>query len=99
MNRGGEDKPSAGRRVIVKLNWLTGMFVGLAGVIALAGSVMTVGPFQTGPGNRTVISTIAGGGLGVSVPVLKAPMTQPVAVVLDPKGRGYYVLDERDGAG
>lgn len=67
--------------------------------MALAGSVVRMESFQTGPGNRTVISTIAGGGLGISVPVLTAPMTQPTGVILDPKGRGYYVLDERDGIG
>lgn len=60
---------------------------------------MLVRPFQIGPANRTVISTVAGGGLSVSAPVLTAPMVQPVGVAVDPKGRGYYVLDERDGAG
>ncbi|MEY4167622.1 MAG: hypothetical protein RIR52_1446, partial [Acidobacteriota bacterium] len=56
-------------------------------------------PLQVGPGNRMVISTIAGGGFSVGSPVTAAPIAQPTGVVLDPKGRGYYILDERDGSG
>ena len=45
----------------------------------------------------TTISTIAGGGFGSDVPVRQAPMVLPTAVALDPRGRGFYVIDEVDG--
>lgn len=40
------------------------------------------------------ISTIAGGGYSTSVETQFAPMLQPVAVAMDPQGRGFYVIDE-----
>ncbi|MDQ3010878.1 MAG: hypothetical protein M3X11_09280, partial [Acidobacteriota bacterium] len=46
---------------------------------------------------EATISTIAGGGFGSDVPVRQAPMVLPTAVVLDPRGRGFYVIDEVDG--
>jgi uncharacterized protein (TIGR03437 family) len=46
---------------------------------------------------NTTISTIAGGGFGADVPVRQAPMVLPTAVALDPRGRGFYVVDEVDG--
>jgi hypothetical protein len=46
---------------------------------------------------ETIISTIAGGGFGSEVPARQAPMVLPTAVVLDPRGRGFYVVDEVDG--
>ncbi|MEP7340770.1 MAG: hypothetical protein ABI977_23775 [Acidobacteriota bacterium] len=45
----------------------------------------------------TTISTVAGGGFGSDVPVRQAPMVLPTAVGLDPRGRGFYVIDEVDG--
>ncbi len=46
---------------------------------------------------ETTISTVAGGGFGSDVPVRQAPMVLPTAVALDPRGRGFYVIDEVDG--
>ncbi len=46
---------------------------------------------------ETTISTIAGGGFGSDVPVRQAPMVLPTAVALDPRGRGFYIVDEVDG--
>jgi hypothetical protein len=46
---------------------------------------------------ETTISTIAGGGFGSDVPARLAPMVLPMAVALDPMGRGFYVIDEVDG--
>jgi uncharacterized protein (TIGR03437 family) len=43
------------------------------------------------------ISTVAGGGFGSNVPVRQAPMIQPTSVVLDPLGRGFYIVDEVSG--
>src|SRR5262245_17795749 len=51
---------------------------------------------QTSQNNFT-ISTIAGGGLGSNVAAKQAPMVLPTAAALDPKGRGFYVVDEVDG--
>ena len=88
---GKSSQAAMARHVTVSLVLVSGMVL----------AVMATGgvPFQVGPGNRTTIATIVGGGLSVSAPVLTAPMIQPSAVALDPKGRGYYVVDERDGAG
>lgn len=46
---------------------------------------------------EATISTVAGGGFGSDVPVRQAPMVLPTAVALDPRGRGFYVVDEVDG--
>lgn len=46
---------------------------------------------------ETTISTIAGGGFGSDVPAKQAPMVLPTAVALDPRGRGFFVVDEVDG--
>ncbi|MBS1790068.1 MAG: hypothetical protein JST85_20255 [Acidobacteria bacterium] len=46
---------------------------------------------------ETTISTIAGGGFGSDVPARQAPMVLPTAVALDPRGRGFFVVDEVDG--
>jgi len=46
---------------------------------------------------ETTISTIAGGGFGSDVPAKQSPMVLPTAVALDPRGRGFYVIDEVDG--
>ena len=46
---------------------------------------------------ETTISTIAGGGFGSDVPARQAPMVLPTAVALDPRGRGFYMVDEVDG--
>lgn len=46
---------------------------------------------------ETTISTIAGGGFGSDAPVRQAPMVLPTAVALDPRGRGFYIVDEVDG--
>ncbi|MFN9743175.1 MAG: HYR domain-containing protein [Acidobacteriota bacterium] len=100
-----KDGSGSARRLWSRPGWHGAVLLALSlvGAMALAvspaGLMARLGPFQTGPGNRTVISTIAGGGLGISVPVLTVAMSQPIGVVLDPKGRGYYVLDERDGVG
>lgn len=40
------------------------------------------------------ISTIVGGGYSTSVAVRQAPMTLPTGVARDPKGRGFFVIDE-----
>ncbi|MFN0107703.1 MAG: hypothetical protein ACKVZH_02530 [Blastocatellia bacterium] len=45
----------------------------------------------------TTISTLAGGGFSSDVPARQAPMVLPTAVALDPRGRGFYVVDEVDG--
>lgn len=45
----------------------------------------------------TTISTLAGGGFSSEVPAKQAPMVLPTAVALDPRGRGFYVVDEVDG--
>ena len=45
---------------------------------------------------ETTISTIAGGGFGSDVPARQAPMVLPTAVALDPRGRGFYIVDEVD---
>ena len=45
----------------------------------------------------TTISTIAGGGFGSDVPARQSPMVLPTAVALDPRGRGFYIIDEVDG--
>lgn len=44
-----------------------------------------------------MISTIAGGGFSTSAPAKQAPMVQPTAVARDPKGRGFYVIDDVNG--
>lgn len=54
-------------------------------------------PVQGGVGSRTMISTIAGGGFSTSAPVKQAPMVMPTAVAIDPKGRGFYVVDDVNG--
>ncbi|MDX2043801.1 MAG: HYR domain-containing protein [Acidobacteriota bacterium] len=54
-------------------------------------------PAQGGIGSRTMISTIAGGGFSTSAPVKQAPMVLPTAVAIDPKGRGFYVVDDLSG--
>jgi uncharacterized protein (TIGR03437 family) len=46
---------------------------------------------------ENTITTIAGGGFGSDVPARLAPMVLPMAVALDPMGRGFYVIDEVDG--
>jgi uncharacterized protein (TIGR03437 family) len=46
---------------------------------------------------ETTISTVAGGGFGSDVPARQAPMVLPTAVALDPRGRGFFVIDEVDG--
>lgn len=43
------------------------------------------------------IATLAGGGFGSNVPVRQAPMVQPVCVLFDPLGRGFYIIDEVSG--
>lgn len=47
---------------------------------------------------QATISTIAGGGFGASALARQAPMELPTALVLDPLGRGFYVVDDVDGA-
>jgi uncharacterized protein (TIGR03437 family) len=44
-----------------------------------------------------IISTIAGGGLSANAPARQAPMELPHALVFDPQGRGFYVVDDVDG--
>ncbi len=46
---------------------------------------------------ETTISTVAGGGFGSNVPARQAPMLLPTGAVLDPPGRGFYVIDEVNG--
>ncbi|MFZ4628614.1 MAG: HYR domain-containing protein, partial [Blastocatellia bacterium] len=48
--------------------------------------------------NRVVISTIVGGGSTATLPALQALMTSPTASVIDPLGRGIFVVDERDSS-
>lgn len=52
---------------------------------------------QGGIGSRTMISTIAGGGFSTNAPIKQAPMVLPTAVATDPKGRGFYVIDDING--
>jgi uncharacterized protein (TIGR03437 family) len=47
---------------------------------------------------QATISTIAGGGFGANAQVRQAPMELPVALALDPQGRGFYVVDELEGS-
>jgi uncharacterized protein (TIGR03437 family) len=47
---------------------------------------------------ETTISTIAGGGFGSNVGARQAPMALPTGVALDPRGRGFYVIDEVNGS-
>ncbi len=47
---------------------------------------------------ETTISTIAGGGFGSNVGARHAPMVLPTGVALDPRGRGFYVIDEVNGS-
>ncbi len=47
---------------------------------------------------ETTISTIAGGGFGSNVGARQAPMVLPTGVALDPRGRGFYVIDEVNGS-
>ncbi|HWQ33340.1 MAG TPA: hypothetical protein VNQ79_10835, partial [Blastocatellia bacterium] len=42
---------------------------------------------------NATISTVAGGGLAATLPARQAPLMNPSAVVPDPRGRGFYVLD------
>lgn len=44
-----------------------------------------------------IISTIAGGGLSANSQARQAPMELPHALVFDPLGRGFYVVDDVDG--
>ncbi|MFN0120592.1 MAG: hypothetical protein ACKV2V_08830 [Blastocatellia bacterium] len=46
---------------------------------------------------QAIISTVAGGGLSGYAPARQASMVQPNAVVLDPQGRGFYVVDNVGG--
>ncbi|MFN0085178.1 MAG: Ig-like domain-containing protein [Blastocatellia bacterium] len=55
------------------------------------------GPVQGGIGSRTVITTIAGGGIATNAPAKEAPMVDPSGAALDPQGRGFYVLDNTNG--
>ncbi len=66
--------------------------------IAGAGGMIAPVLAGTQAGNQEItIRTIAGGGFGSNVPVRDAPMVQPTAVVFDPLGRGFYVVDEVNG--
>lgn len=66
--------------------------------IAGAGGMIAPVFAGTQAGNQEItIRTIAGGGFGSNVPVRDAPMVQPTAVVFDPLGRGFYVVDEVNG--
>src|SRR5581483_11319218 len=48
----------------------------------------------SGPGAvSSTIATVAGGGLATNIPAPQAPLVAPTGVILDPKGRGFYVLD------
>src|SRR5215210_6941209 len=49
---------------------------------------------QSSPANSFSISTVAGGGFSVNVPVKQAPSVLPTAVARDPLGRGFYFIDE-----
>ena len=71
----------------------------LAGLWGSGGPTSPFTPQQVGSGNRMIISTIAGGGFSMGSPATSALMSQPTGVALDPKGRGYFVLDEREGSG
>ncbi|MBI1765799.1 MAG: hypothetical protein HYR56_30715 [Acidobacteria bacterium] len=44
-----------------------------------------------------IISTVAGGGLSANAQARQAPMELPHALVFDPPGRGFYVVDDVDG--
>jgi sugar lactone lactonase YvrE len=52
--------------------------------------------WQIGANNRVLISTLVGGGFTTENPALKSPMGQPTATVLDPLGRGVFLVEERD---
>jgi uncharacterized protein (TIGR03437 family) len=49
------------------------------------------------PANDITISTVAGGGFGSNVAARQAPMALPTGAMLDPLGRGFYVVDEVNG--
>lgn len=67
-------------------------------ILAVAGvAIRRIAAVRAADGGATsdaTISTIAGGGLGSNVKSKAAPMVQPTVVVLDPLGRGFYVVDE-----
>ncbi|MFN0119203.1 MAG: hypothetical protein ACKV2V_01735 [Blastocatellia bacterium] len=68
----------------------------IAGLFAAALSLCTLAMGQAA-NNPLTISTLAGGGYSTSVPVRQAPMLLPSAVVRDPLGRGFYVVDDNEG--
>lgn len=70
--------------------WFTLWFTWMAGWMMAPVSAAANDPEVT-------ITTIAGGGFGSNVPAREAPMVQPTAVVFDPLGRGFYVVDEVNG--
>ncbi|MGH9799409.1 MAG: hypothetical protein ACRD82_03515, partial [Blastocatellia bacterium] len=72
---------------------LIGLLFSAAAGLAMSRTVSAVSTATT----DTIISTVAGGGFGSDVPARQAPMVLPTAVVLDPRGRGFYVVDEVDG--
>ncbi|MBI3759248.1 MAG: hypothetical protein HY269_05780, partial [Deltaproteobacteria bacterium] len=69
-------------------------------LVALTGVLWLRLPFATAQQaaiTPTTISTVAGGGFGANAPARQAPMELPTALVFDPSGRGFYVVDEVDG--
>jgi uncharacterized protein (TIGR03437 family) len=76
----------------------------IAACLILAGSAIFVSHNSSAQSpavvaeTRVSISTVAGGGFGSNVAARQAPMVQPTAAVLDPQGRGFYIVDESNTA-
>lgn len=65
--------------------------------VAITGSGLPRLHAQEAQAPPVLISTIAGGGLSANAPARQAPMVLPHALVFDPQGRGFYVVDDVDG--
>lgn len=84
-------------------SWLAGVkwsrWCGFVVCLVLGSSALNwVAQAQNTPAvTAVVVSTVAGGGLGANAPARQAPMELPTALVFDPLGRGFYVIDEVDG--
>ncbi len=66
-------------------------------LITIIGGVLPRLHAQEAQPQPVIISTIAGGGLSANAQARQAPMELPHALVFDPQGRGFYVVDDVDG--
>lgn len=63
------------------------------GLLALSGGLIDSRGTTSTSNAVPIIDTIAGGILGDGVDTLRVNMVSPVAVALDPQGRGLYIVD------